>query len=263
MGQLNTEPSKIRIDYEAYGIPAGNYSLPGLADARRIADGTEADELRIADRFTRHFTGDLPAADLTAAEFQLIRDDFHQQVTERREAAAERYERMVPLRFAQATPGDRAAAWAAQVAAAPRSARSLLLCGPVGTGKTHSAWSALRAIADTGSGIRFLATTEADLFARLRPGGAESPEAELEALTDVDLLFVDDLGAAKNTEWTEEITYRLINRRYENCRPCIFTTNAAAKELGAVVGDRIASRLRQMCDLVPMTGDDRRKGGNL
>ncbi|WP_030755459.1 ATP-binding protein [Streptomyces sp. NRRL F-5135] len=256
------DQSKIYIDYAAYGIPAGQYSLPGLADAQHIADGTKADELRIADRFTRHFTGDLPAADLTAEEFNLIRDNFHQQVADRRKEAGDRYERMVPRRFTHATPGERATAWATQVAADPHAARSLLLCGPVGTGKTYSAWSALRAVADTGASIRFLATTEADLFARLRPGGSGSPEAELEAFATVDLLFVDDLGAAKNTEWTEEITYRLVNRRYEDCRPSIFTTNAAAKELANVVGDRIASRLRQMSDLIPMTGADRRKGGN-
>ncbi|MFF7576837.1 ATP-binding protein [Streptomyces sp. NPDC008061] len=260
---MNTQPSKIRIDIAAYGIPAGNYALPGLAQARSIADGTEADELRIADRFERHFTGKLPAAELTQAEFDLIRGEFHEQVAERRERALERYERIVPRRFAHAAAGERSTAWAAAVTADLHGARSLLLCGPVGTGKTHSAWSALRAIAETGTNIRFLATTEADLFARLRPGGSTSPEDELEALTKVDVLFVDDLGAAKNTEWTEEITYRLINRRYEECQPCIFTTNAAAKELASVVGDRIASRLQQMCDLIPMTGADRRKGGNL
>lgn len=259
---MTTEPSKIRIDIAAYDIPAGTYALPGLAQARSIADGTEADELRIADRFARHFTGQLPTSELTPAEFDLIREDLHEQVAERREQAVERYRRAVPRRFAHAVPGEQAAAWATQITSDLHSARSRLFTGTVGTGKTHSAWSTLRAVAETGANLRFLAITEADLFARLRPGGSASPEAELESLAAVDLLFVDDLGAAKNTEWTEEVTYRLINRRYEECRPCIFTTNAAALELSAVVGDRIASRLQQMCDLIPMTGADRRKGGN-
>lgn len=259
MGQLNSQPSKIRIDYEAYGIPAGRYSLPGLADARRIADGTEADELRIADRFTRHFTGDLPVADLTPVEFQLIRGDFHEQVGVRRAEALDRYDRLVPRRFAHAEASTQAATWAQRLATDLHGARSLLLCGPVGTGKTYQAWAALKAIAETGAGIKCQALTEADLFAHLRPGGSDNPETELEALATVDVLFIDDLGAAKNTEWTEEITYRLINRRYEECRPCIFTTNAAAKELAAFVGDRIASRLQHMCQLIPLTGADRRK----
>lgn len=259
---MTTEPSRIRLDIAAYGIPAGNYALPGLALARSIADGTEADELRIADRFARHFTGQLPTSELTAAEFNVIRDDLHEQVAERREQALARFERAVPRRFAHVTVGEPSTTWAAQVTADPHNARSLLFTGTVGTGKTHTAWSALRAVAETGANLRFLAITEADLFARLRPGGSASPESELESLAAVDLLFVDDLGAAKNTEWTEEITYRLINRRYEACQPCIFTTNAAALELPAVVGDRIASRLQQMCDLIPMTGADLRKGNS-
>ncbi|MCX4450640.1 ATP-binding protein [Streptomyces sp. NBC_01789] len=253
--------TKNRIDFAAYGIPPGVYALPGLAQARAIADGTEADELRIADRFTRHFTGQLPVSELAPAEYQLIRDDFHEQVADRREQALARFTRAVPRRFANAVPEEQATTWAATTAADLHSARSLLFTGTVGTGKTHRAWSVLRAIAETGANVPFRAITEADLFALLRPGGSSSPETELEALASVDVLYVDDLGAAKNTEWTEEITYRLINRRYEACRPCIFTTNSAAPELPAVVGDRIASRLRQMCDLIPMTGDDRRKEG--
>ncbi|WP_406078670.1 ATP-binding protein [[Kitasatospora] papulosa] len=259
---MTAEPSKIRLDIAAYGIPAGTYSLPGLAHARSIADGTQADELRIADRFARHFTGQLPTSELTPAEFNLIRDDLHEQVAERREQALARFERVVPRRFAHAVPGKRAAAWATEVTTSLHSPRSLLFTGTVGTGKTHTAWSTLRAVAETGANLRFLAITEADLFARLRPGGSVSPEAELESLATVDLLFVDDLGAAKNTEWTEEITYRLINRRYEECQPCIFTTNAPGIDLPAVLGDRIDSRLQQMCDLIPMTGTDLRKEGN-
>ncbi|WP_406325219.1 ATP-binding protein [Streptomyces niveus] len=257
---MNDEPSKIRIDFAAYGIPAGRYSLPGLADARRIADGTAADEIRIADRFTRHFTGDLTVADLTPAEFQLIRDDFHEQVADRREQTQQQYRNQVPHRFAAATPDNAANAWAKQVVTDLHSARSLVLCGPVGTGKTHYAWSALRALADTGARITWRATTEADMFAQLRPGGAADAEGEIEKLASVGVLLIDDLGAAKNSEWTEEVTYRIVNRRYEECRPSIFTTNVHPDHFTTTLGARIASRLAQMCDVVEVKGADRRKG---
>ena len=45
--------------------------------------------------------------------------------------------------------------------------------------------------------------------------------------------FVDDLGAAKPSEWTEEINYRLVNHRYEHMLPTIFTSNVPARELGS------------------------------
>lgn len=258
---MNDQPSKIRIDFEAYGIPAGSYFLPSLADARSIADGTAEDEIRIADRFTQHFTGQLPAADLTPAEFNLIRNEFHQQVADHREQAQERYRNQVPHRFAAAQPDDDAKAWAKQVVTDLHSARSLLLCGPVGTGKTHYAWAALRAVADTGARTTWRATTEADMFAQLRPGGASDPEGEIGKLVAASVLLIDDLGAAKNSEWTEEVTYRIVNRRYEECRPSIFTTNVHPDHFTTTLGARIASRLAQMCEVVEVKGDDRRKGG--
>lgn len=259
---MNSQPSRNRIDFAAYEVPAGNYALPGLADARRIADGTAEDELHIADRFTRHFAGELPASELTLAEFQLIRDDLHEQVAERREQTVERFERLVPLRFAAARADGRAKAWATQVTGDPHAARSLLLAGPVGTGKTHYAWSALRAIADSGARITWRAATEADMFAQLRPGGVPDSEAEIEKLITVDVLLLDDLGAAKNSEWTEEITYRIVNRRYEECRPGIYTTNVHPSKFTETLGARIASRLAQMCDVIEMGGADLRMGGD-
>jgi DNA replication protein DnaC len=260
---MTDQPSKIRLDYAAYNVPPGGYFLPGLPEVRLIADGTAADEIRIADRFTRHFTGDLPVADLTPAEFNLIRDCLHEQVAERRAEGHERFRSQVPHRFAGATPDAEASRWAQQVVTNLRGARSLALCGPVGTGKTHQAWATLRALADTGARVAWQATTEADMFARLRPGGAPDAEAEIGKLGTASVLLIDDLGAAKNSEWTEEVMYRIVNRRYEECLPSIFTTNVHPDHFTTTLGARIASRLAQMCDIVEVKGNDRRKGGGL
>ncbi len=71
-----------------------------------------------------------------------------------------------------------------------------------------------------------IATTAADLYGRLRPGGSDQgTEHELRRYTRVPILLLDDLGSAKASEWVEEITYRLINERYNACRPTIFTSN--------------------------------------
>ncbi len=73
------------------------------------------------------------------------------------------------------------------------------------------------------------------------------------------LLLVDDLGAAKTSEWTEELTYRLVNHRYEHLLPTVFTTNLTIRDLRDALGDRIASRLAQMTERVTLTGADRRR----
>lgn len=140
----------------------------------------------------------------------------------------------------------------------PSNGESLLIAGPTGVGKTWQAYGALRAAVCSPHAPKWEATTFADFTAALRPG-AKDPEGSLESFRDTHLLLVDDLGAAKNSEWVEEITYRLLNGRYEDVRPSIFTTNLPLPQLREQLGDRLASRLVEMCTVVPLEGVDRRR----
>ncbi|MCX5163739.1 ATP-binding protein [Streptomyces sp. NBC_00264] len=161
-------------------------------------------------------------------------------------------------------------AWArdvARAAVAPsRGARrqvttgpSLLMAGVVGAGKTHQAYGAIRLLVQSGIGVRWRATTAADLYADLRPRPGVDSERELAAYTRVPLLIIDDLGAAKASEWVEEVTYRLINRRYNHMLPTLITTNLAIKDLKVYLGDRVTSRLAQMTTRVEFEPVDRRR----
>lgn len=136
--------------------------------------------------------------------------------------------------------------------------RSLLLLGPTGTGKTFQAYGALRALSVSGVRAPWRFITMADLYARLRPRARVDSEEEFESFAHVPILALDDIGAAKNTEWTEEINYRLINHRYDRELPTLFTSNVPSKELGAAMGERVASRLVEMTDRVVLRGVDRR-----
>ncbi|WP_199572685.1 ATP-binding protein [Streptomyces murinus] len=137
--------------------------------------------------------------------------------------------------------------------------RSLLLLGPTGVGKTYQAYGALRYLAPTGIRLAWLAATSADLYANLRPRTGIDGETEFRRYAHAPLLLIDDLGAAKVTEFTEDVNFRLVNHRYENQLPTIFTSNVLPKELAERVGDRVASRLIQMCDRVVIQGQDRRR----
>ncbi|MGK4579625.1 ATP-binding protein [Kitasatospora sp. HPMI-4] len=136
---------------------------------------------------------------------------------------------------------------------------SLLLAGVVGTGKTHEAYGAVRYLVEAGLGVRWRATTAADLYAHLRPRVGVDSERELAAVSRCPLLILDDLGAAKSSEWVEEITYRLINRRYNQMLPTMITTNLRIKDLRDYLGDRVASRLAQMTTRVQFDDVDRRR----
>jgi DNA replication protein DnaC len=146
----------------------------------------------------------------------------------------------------------------------------LLLIGEPGTGKTHLAVAALRALIARGfDGLFFDYQT---LLDKIRSGydaasGSSDREAYRQAL-DSELLLLDDLGAHRVTEWVEDTVTSIITHRCNNRRPLIATTNLPdderipdykvgtttvyRKNLGEVIGARARSRLHEMCRVVRM-----------
>lgn len=183
-----------------------------------------------------------------------------ERAQQNRESAAAYCDKNIPFRWADAVADHEVVAkWVIRFTANPRRTPSLLFSGTTGTGKTHQAYGALRAIADAGVNVRWQATTTANLYGALRPRKGVDSDEEFSRWATAPLLLLDDLGAAKSSEWTEEITYRLIDHRYAHCLPSLFTTNLPLRELADGLGDRIASRLIEMTEVVILNGEDRRR----
>ena len=77
-------------------------------------------------------------------------------------------------------------------------------------------------------------------------------------LTSVDLLHIDDLGAEKRSDWVLEQLYAIVDERYASNRSMLVTTNLEVTALEEQIGERTVSRLAEMCETLPMYGDDRR-----
>lgn len=167
--------------------------------------------------------------------------------------ALARHQRLVPEAFAAARLDPdaprQARAWVDGYLAGSLGDRcSLMLSGRVGRGKTWLAYAALRAIAEAGCrDAAWAGGTVAQIFTRLRPNSGEHRAAVLRELTTIPILLLDDLGAVKDSEWTEEAILDLIDARISSLAPMIVTTNATPRELRAAVGDRALSRLAGMC----------------
>ncbi|GHA64019.1 hypothetical protein GCM10010330_16050 [Streptomyces tendae] len=249
----NQPGARRRLDFAGLRVPAAGYSLPAPSETLHLGPDTP-------DRFDALYVGRLSVTDLTEAETEFLRAYFLAQLDTVRGQNVAAFERRIPRRYATVRPSGRAGDWATAVTCDPESAPSLLVLGPTGTGKTHFAYGALRAIAETGVRVSWQAYTEPDLFAHLRPSHGRDDEQALRDVASADVLFIDDLGAAKLSDWTEEVTYRVINHRYEQCLPGIYTSNIPPKELASAIGGRIASRLTEMCERISLKGDDLRKG---
>jgi DNA replication protein DnaC len=177
--------------------------------------------------------------------------------------AMDRCDAIFPMRFIDAVPDvPEVLAWLEQLTETTRRSPSLLFFGNPGTGKTHQAYAAMRAALYIHPVTTWVASTFPDFAAALRPRPGVDSEAEMDRFRTADLLLLDDIGVAKNSEWVEEITYRLINGRYESMRPTICTTNLTVTELRSALGDRISGRLAETCTRIILDGRDWRRAAN-
>lgn len=140
--------------------------------------------------------------------------------------------------------------------------RSLYLSGDVGTGKTHLAVAVMNELIRKRR-VPSLFVTVPELLDNLR-GAYMVPGRDLdewmEAVKNADLLVLDDLGSEKPTDWVRERIFVIVNHRYREALPTIFTSNIGPKDLGAKLGERTASRIIAMCEEgIDIEGDDYRK----
>jgi len=76
-------------------------------------------------------------------------------------------------------------------------------------------------------------------------------------------LFVEDIGTTKSegnieSDFSIRTLLVLLDYRLEHCQPTFFTTNRPIEELEQTFDARIASRLVQCCEVVKLSGDDKR-----
>ena len=133
----------------------------------------------------------------------------------------------------------------------------LMLFGGVGSGKTHLSASIANDFAD--KAIPTLFGTFSEHLEQIRSEfDSANADEHLRNMKRVMVLVIDDLGQEKQTEWTRQILYDVVNYRYEHRLPIIITTNFTEDGLANYVGHPVWSRLYEMCDAVHTSGGDHR-----
>jgi DNA replication protein DnaC len=167
----------------------------------------------------------------------------------------------------------------------PVEKTGLLFVGTVGVGKTHLAVGIIKALIRD-KGVPCLFCDYRELLKSIQHSYNPSVQAtEMEILRpvfDAEVLVLDELGAVRSTEWVFDTVNYILNSRYNDNKTTIITTNfpdkpeqenlddsvsisqtaaarAARREtLGDRIGERMRSRLHEMCKKVDIDGRDYR-----
>ena len=155
----------------------------------------------------------------------------------------------------------------------------LLFTGSIGVGKTHLAVGVLRSLI-VNRGAKGLFYDNRELLKLIQNSyNRNSDFTEMDLLQpvfDAEILVLDELGAVRPTDWVSDTVSLIMNTRYNDCKTTIVTTNylnqspASSKldgprlviheeTLGDRIGERMRSRLQEMCRIINVTGPDFRQ----
>ena len=137
--------------------------------------------------------------------------------------------------------------------------RGIVFYGDVGRGKTYAMYAIRNGLTAVKGNQSEVKTWQEFLFAmKLHYSDPKTNRNELENLKDKAVIYIDDLGVEKDTEYTQEMLYMIINHCYVQEKALFITTNLSIEELNEKYTERITSRLLEMCDIYQMTGDNKR-----
>jgi len=160
------------------------------------------------------------------------------------------------------------------------SERGFLLMGPCGVGKTHLAVAALAELARRGHAGLFYDYRELlkEIQSSYNPVSQTSEMDVLDPVVKAEVLLLDDLGASKPSAWALDTVGYILNTRYNENRVTLLTTNyldrapgdpvrmptgqslvRVEEGLAERVGQRIRSRLYEMCRTIEITASDYRR----
>lgn len=140
--------------------------------------------------------------------------------------------------------------------------QNLFLFGPSGLGKTFLCSAIAKVVLDNGFSVIYLPAPEFfDLFQRYRFRLKEEAVDfnYMESLFACDLLILDDLGTEVINSYTQQDLFQTLNRRINDKKCTVISSNLSLAELSKSYSERIASRI--LGEYLPLKfwGEDIRK----
>jgi DNA replication protein DnaC len=217
---------------------------PALADA-------------VAELARKHVTNPHDFRPATDAEMDAKQHEIDMEMLRRK---AEILLSGLPSRYRNAdyipgAAGHQAAQWVTDYREGGRN--SLVILGPVGTGKTWLAAAIAHDLLINVRPVPVTMITVSEMLANLRP--TPGLDVDIQQFILAPVLILDDLGQENQTPWTQEQMYRLSHARYHNGRPTIVTSNLSGEEIKNTYESRTVQRLFGGARLIELAGQSRRE----
>ena len=140
-----------------------------------------------------------------------------------------------------------------------RSFQNLLFYGDTGLGKTFLCNCIAKDLLDKGHTVLYV--TAPRIFKlvedyRFNRDDMEDQDYAIDAVTDVDLLILDDLGAEFSTIVTSAALFDIMNQRLLAKKATVISTNLSPDEFETHYSDRIVSRFLGHYKMSKFFGDD-------
>lgn len=135
-------------------------------------------------------------------------------------------------------------------------AMTMFLAGPVGTGKSYAAWAVGHLAVARDPRALVLGWSTPRLLVEMRPGGNDTA---FDRACTADLLILDDIAAAKPTDWSAEQLYSIAEARTASGKRTVITTNASYDDLCQTWGEPMMDRWRHKSVTAVFRGKSRRQ----
>ncbi|MCL1843347.1 MAG: ATP-binding protein [Defluviitaleaceae bacterium] len=140
--------------------------------------------------------------------------------------------------------------------------QNLLFYGEPGLGKTFICHCIAKDLLDAGRTVLYLTAPRLCKVIenyRFNRNSLSEPDEMLEAVDEVELLVLDDLGAEISTVVTSAALFDIINQRLLTQKPTVISTNLSPVALASQYSERIVSRFQGNYEIIKFFGDDIRE----
>lgn len=129
---------------------------------------------------------------------------------------------------------------------AMKKGTSVVMCGKVGTGKTHLACALAGELAERGHDVRYqkLVSLLTDVRSTYNRDADRTRKDVVQDYISPDLLVLDEIGVQNCTADEAGIIYEILDGRYDQARPVVVIGNLVMAEMIRMIGERCISRLK-------------------